>query len=612
MQQGENPDAFSTVGEIISSLRAYFDSLTAVNGLVESKDMTFIKDHLRAVMEKIPSDNPHIPPVASCPILQLPLELLTYCFSFLVGEWEESARDLRALDSISLTCKRMRDASSHDPLWKSIFDADFGGSKLDWQSWRKAYRETAYEFRLKKNLKWVISQGHRVLLRKHLRHELAIPSGLYYVPQVSVSYGTFLCTLAVESGQLGCLQELLDADIEPPYAKALEIAIEFEEDEIFQYLIQHMLSKWSAFDEMKIDVLHECLLNTVRCANLEYAAYLIQSVKQNNMNLFAKLANYQPRFSSEGLYVVRIPLELAGERDDIHFVALLLQEGFSEESSFSRPIYSEDVEKLIKASKLGTEAFLKVKESVLSNYLPHQRIAESNQIPLDFEASELQPGAVIGVGNFSVVRAAHFKNSIVAVKLITSKISASITKEIEILRTVFHPNIVHFFGVTKLKEKESDLWSKYCIILELLDKPLYDVLHVEKKKLELTQKLDIAVGIAYAMHYLHKLEIVHNDLTSKNILLDKKLSPKVTDFGQSADLRDLSRRHNIGALPWCAPEVLNGQPCSPSSDCYSYGVILWEIFGGESPIDFGGMNALQLAHNVAERNFHFPIPGLEI
>lgn len=68
-----------------------------------------------------------------------------------------------------------------------------------------------------------------------------------------------------------------------------------------------------------------------------------------------------------------------------------------------------------------------------------------------------------------------------------------------------------------------------------MDKSLFEVLHIEvwklfylvniekKRKFELQEKLDIAVGIAYAMQYLHKMEIVHNDLTSKNIMVKKMM-----------------------------------------------------------------------------------------
>lgn len=44
---------------------------------------------------------------------------------------------VQVLDALCLTCKKLRDAAWHDPLWKYLYDKDFGGTKLEWQSWRK-------------------------------------------------------------------------------------------------------------------------------------------------------------------------------------------------------------------------------------------------------------------------------------------------------------------------------------------------------------------------------------------------------------------------------------------------------------------------------------------
>jgi serine/threonine protein kinase len=68
-------------------------------------------------------------------------------------------------------------------------------------------------------------------------------------------------------------------------------------------------------------------------------------------------------------------------------------------------------------------------------------------------------------GNFSVVRRASFNGKTVAAKLITNRLNRKILKEVEILQTVNHPNCIHYFGVAKIKERESDYWSKYCILL---------------------------------------------------------------------------------------------------------------------------------------------------
>lgn len=73
-----------------------------------------------------------------------------------------------------------------------------------------------------------------------------------------------------------------------------------------------------------------------------------------------------------------------------------------------------------------------------------------------------------------------------------------------------HPNLIHFFGFTKMKEKRSDPWPKYCLILELIDNSLYDVLHNQKVKLKLIDKYNISLDIAHAMKYLHQLIVIHN------------------------------------------------------------------------------------------------------
>jgi serine/threonine protein kinase len=79
---------------------------------------------------------------------------------------------------------------------------------------------------------------------------------------------------------------------------------------------------------------------------------------------------------------------------------------------------------------------------------------------------------------------------------------------------------------------------------------LYDLLHTKKVPLKDRDKFNMCLQIAYGLAYLHRINVVHNvttivamfidsqyqDLSSKNILLDKNLIPKITDFSQSGTL----------------------------------------------------------------------------
>lgn len=53
-------------------------------------------------------------------------------------------------------------------------------------------------------------------------------------------------------------------------------------------------------------------------------------------------------------------------------------------------------------------------------------------------------------------------------------------------------------------------------------------------KLDWSIRYNICIGIARGLAYLHEestLRIVHRDIKPTNILLDKNLNPKISDFG---------------------------------------------------------------------------------
>ena len=93
------------------------------------------------------------------------------------------------------------------------------------------------------------------------------------------------------------------------------------------------------------------------------------------------------------------------------------------------------------------------------------------------------------------------------------------------------------------------------------------------------RRLSMAYDVAKGMNYLHKRNppIVHRDLKSPNLLVDKKYTVKVCDFGLSRLKANtfLSSKSAAGTPEWMAPEVLRDEPSNEKSDVYSFGVILW-------------------------------------
>uniref|UniRef100_A0A6B2LDM3 Protein kinase domain-containing protein n=1 Tax=Arcella intermedia TaxID=1963864 RepID=A0A6B2LDM3_9EUKA len=137
---------------------------------------------------------------------------------------------------------------------------------------------------------------------------------------------------------------------------------------------------------------------------------------------------------------------------------------------------------------------------------------------------------------------------------------------------------------------------------------LHDLLR--RSDLHPNQIHKIAKEIALGMNYLHGESILHRDLTSKNILLSKHMEAKVADFGLSKVKMGESQTFSdtIGSLAWMAPEVIaNAKKFSKSSDVYSYGILLWELWTGRDPCptDIAPVN---LANKVLHDNYRPEIP----
>ncbi|CAN4109538.1 unnamed protein product [Withania somnifera] len=116
---------------------------------------------------------------------------------------------------------------------------------------------------------------------------------------------------------------------------------------------------------------------------------------------------------------------------------------------------------------------------------------------------------------------------------------------------------------------------------------------------------------ANGMNYLHKRNppIVHRDLKSPNLLVDKNYTVKVCDFDLSRFKENtfLSSKTAAGTPEWMAPEVIRDEQSNEKSDVYSFGVILWELTTLQQP--WSKLNAPQVIAAVGFNRKRLDIPS---
>ncbi|TKY62038.1 Serine/threonine-protein kinase CTR1 [Spatholobus suberectus] len=207
---------------------------------------------------------------------------------------------------------------------------------------------------------------------------------------------------------------------------------------------------------------------------------------------------------------------------------------------------------------------------------------------LDIPWTDLVLKGRIGSGSFGTVHHAEWNGSEVAVKILMEQDFKAerfneFLREVAIMKRLRHPNIVLFMGAVTKPPNLS-------IVTEYLSRgSLYRLLHKPgaKEMLDERRRLSMAYDVAKGMNYLHKRNppIVHRDLKSPNLLVDKKYTVKVCDFGLSRLKANtfLSSKSAAGTPEWMAPEVLRDEPSNEKSDVYSFGVILWELATLQQP-----------------------------
>ncbi|KAJ2939647.1 hypothetical protein O0L34_g14366 [Tuta absoluta] len=174
-----------------------------------------------------------------------------------------------------------------------------------------------------------------------------------------------------------------------------------------------------------------------------------------------------------------------------------------------------------------------------------------------------------------------------------------IRREVQIMSSVRHPNIVHIYEVFENSEKMI-LVMEYCSGGEL-----YDYLS-QKKVMEEEEARRLFRQIATAVYYCHIHKICHRDLKLENVLLDDTGSAKIADFGLSNVFKETSLLSTFCGSPlYASPEIVKGTPyIGPEVDCWSLGVLLYTLVYGAMPFD--GSNFKRLVRQISNGDYYEP------
>ncbi|KAF3442366.1 hypothetical protein FNV43_RR16282 [Rhamnella rubrinervis] len=203
------------------------------------------------------------------------------------------------------------------------------------------------------------------------------------------------------------------------------------------------------------------------------------------------------------------------------------------------------------------------------------------------------PGNKIGEGGFGpVYKGVLSDGAVLAVKQLSSKSkqgNREFVNEIGMISALQHPNLVKLFGCC-IEGNQLLLIYEY-MENNSLARALFGR-EEQRLHLDWPRRQKICLGLAKGLAYLHeesRLKIVHRDIKATNVLLDKDLNAKISDFG----LAKLDEEENThistriaGTIGYMAPEYAMRGYLTDKADVYSFGIVALEIVSGKSNTNY--------------------------
>lgn len=180
-----------------------------------------------------------------------------------------------------------------------------------------------------------------------------------------------------------------------------------------------------------------------------------------------------------------------------------------------------------------------------------------------------------------------------------------ITREVNIMKSVSHPNVVNTYDVF-------DTSDRLHIVLEFMEGgELFDII-ADNGRFSEKDASQVMRDVVKGVQYLHTHSIVHRDIKPENVLCKTKdwpLQVKLADFGlanfaEDGTIKESADGCMVGTPGYVAPEVVKKEEYGPEVDLWSCGVLLYIMLSGKMP--FYGRNDAECLARIRDGVYSFP------
>ena len=217
---------------------------------------------------------------------------------------------------------------------------------------------------------------------------------------------------------------------------------------------------------------------------------------------------------------------------------------------------------------------------------PSAAIDHGRFVPGALVGSRYRIVAMLGKGGMGEVYRADdlLLGQPVALKFLPRRIAgnpnalARLLAEVRIARQISHPNVCRVYDI-------GEVAGEHFISMEYVQGEDLRSLLQRIGRFGSDKGLQIARQICAGLAAAHDRGVLHRDLKPANVMIDERGTARITDFGLAvlADSADAQKRE--GTPAYMSPEQLDGEEVTTRSDIYSLGLVLYEIFSGQTLFD---------------------------